>query len=98
HKYTPTGGRITIGVSADANWVRVTVTDSGIGMSVDEQRQLFSNFFRAKNRAASEAGGTGLGLAITKSLVELHGGTITVDSTPGAGSSFAIELPAQAAT
>ena len=97
HKYTPAGGRITIGVSADNGWVRVAVTDSGIGMSADEQRQLFTNFFRAKNRTANEVGGTGLGLAITKSLVELHGGTIAVSSAPGAGSCFAIELPAEAA-
>jgi len=66
-------------------------------MSEEEQQQLFSNFFRAKNRMANEVGGTGLGLAITKSLIELHGGTITVRSTPGAGSCFAIELPVQAA-
>jgi len=97
HKYTPAGGRITLGASDGNGRVRVTVTDSGIGMSEEEQQQLFSNFFRAKNRMANEVGGTGLGLAITKSLIELHGGTITVRSTPGAGSCFAIELPVQAA-
>lgn len=97
HKYTPHGGRITIAATVADDRVRVTVTDSGIGMSVAEQEQLFTSFFRAKNRTTSEVGGTGLGLAITKSLVELHGGAISVTSAPDTGSCFTVDLPVHGA-
>jgi PAS domain S-box-containing protein len=95
HKYTPAGGQLAMRVHAGRDdTVQVEVRDSGIGLSIDEQEQLFTKFFRAKNRATQEAGGTGLGLAITRSLVELQGGRISVSSTPGQGSAFCFTLPA----
>ena len=94
HKYTPSGGSISISAQAIDRGVRVAVQDTGIGLSIDEQAQLFGRFFRAHNRATQEAGGTGLGLAITRSLVELHGGAIDVRSAPGAGAIFSFTLPA----
>jgi signal transduction histidine kinase len=94
HKYTPPGGRITVAVRGEDGRVRVEVQDTGIGLSSDDQAQLFAKFFRAKNPATRQVGGTGLGLAITRSLVEMHGGEITVSSAPGQGSTFGFTLSA----
>ncbi len=93
HKYTPRSGGISISAGLEGDQVRVQVCDSGIGMSADEQAQLFTKFFRADHQTVQEAPGTGLGLAITRSLVEAHGGAICVDSAPGRGSTFTFTLP-----
>jgi signal transduction histidine kinase len=103
HKYTPAGGAICIsaGLAAGAmagsagtpGFVRIEVADSGIGLTSDEQRQVFERFFRAKNRTVHETSGAGLGLAITRQLVVLHGGEIHVTSAPGQGSTFGFTLP-----
>lgn len=93
HKYTPPAGTITITARPSDTWARVDVTDTGIGLSQKEIAQLFSKFFRASNRVVQNIPGTGLGLAITRSLVELHGGHIWVESTPGQGSTFSFTLP-----
>ncbi len=93
HKYTPAGGHIAVRAHAGMQQIQVQVSDTGIGLSPEEQAQLFTRFFRAHNRATQEAGGTGLGLAITRSLVEMHGGQITVESAPGQGSTFSFTLP-----
>ena len=93
HKYTPAGGRIAISVRAGERDVIVDFTDSGIGMSEDELGKLFTRFFRARNRTTQEAGGTGLGLSITRSLVDLHHGSIAVSSVPGEGSTFTVTIP-----
>jgi PAS domain S-box-containing protein len=92
-KYTPSGGGITIAARGGAGCVRVAVQDTGIGLTPDEQAELFTPFFRARHDATQEAGGTGLGLAITRALVELHGGAITATSVPGQGSTFSFTLP-----
>jgi signal transduction histidine kinase len=92
-KYTPSGGRITITAREDAGCVRVAVQDTGVGLTPDEQAQLFTPFFRAQHDPTQRVGGTGLGLAITRALVELHGGAITVTSAPGQGSTFSVTLP-----
>lgn len=96
HKYTPAGGRIAVSVAHEGACLRVGVQDSGIGLSPQEVSQLFTKFFRARNRATQEVGGTGLGLVITRSLVELHGGEIAVASAPGSGSTFTFTVPALA--
>ena len=67
--------------------------DTGIGLSEAEQQQLFTKFFRAQHPLVRKAGGTGLGLVIVRALVELHGGRITVVSTPEQGTSFHVTLP-----
>ena len=72
--------------------MRVSVQDTGVGLSPDDQARLFTKFFRAQNRVTQGVSGTGLGLAITKALVELHGGEITVTSALGQGSTFSIVL------
>ena len=94
HKYTPQGGSITVATRAERAGVCIAVQDSGIGLSSEEQQQLFTKFFRAQHPLVREAGGSGLGLAIARALVELHGGTITVVSAPGQGSTFNVTLPA----
>jgi len=96
HKYTPSGGVITVVARPDDAMVRIEVHDTGIGMTAEELAQLFTRFFRAKNRVTQEAGGTGLGLAITRSLVQLHGGRIDIASVTGQGSTFTVSLPALA--
>ncbi len=93
YKYTPKGGTITISAVSERSMVRVDVRDTGIGLSAEEQAQLFTKFFRARNQTTEEVGGTGLGLAITRSLVEMHGGKIIVFSAPGQGSTFSFTLP-----
>lgn len=93
HKYTPEGGRITLTLREQDGQAVVDVTDTGVGMTTQEQAQVFTRFFRAKNRATQEAGGTGLGLVITRQLVEMHGGTINLASEPGVGTTFTVTLP-----
>jgi CheY-like chemotaxis protein/two-component sensor histidine kinase len=92
-KYTPAGGSITVAARNLGERVRVDVQDTGIGLAPEDQAQLFTKFFRAKDRVTQEVGGTGLGLSITRSLVEMHGGEISVKSAPGKGSTFSFTLP-----
>jgi len=92
-KYTPVGGIIRISVQPENGRVRVDVQDTGIGISPEDQARLFSRFFRAENDATRAVRGTGLGLMITRSLVVMHGGDITVTSSPGKGSTFSFTLP-----
>jgi two-component system phosphate regulon sensor histidine kinase PhoR len=73
--------------------VQVDVVDPGIGMTQEDQAKLFARFFRASTARAHHIAGTGLGLAITRSLVELHGGRIWVESAKGQGSVFSFTLP-----
>jgi signal transduction histidine kinase/DNA-binding response OmpR family regulator len=93
HLYTPEGGTIQVGVEPDRAWVQMTVADSGVGMTKEETERIFDRFYRAGNRSGSNPG-TGLGLSIVKSLVDLHGGQISVDSEPGRGTTFRVRLPA----
>lgn len=93
HKYTPDEGHIDLSVEVAESVARVNVTDSGIGLSIEEQAQLFTRFYRARNAITEVGGGTGLGLVITRSLVEMQGGEIQVKSEPGQGSTFSFTLP-----
>ena len=93
NKYTPEGGRITVTARRAGAFACVEIRDTGIGLSAEQQAQLFTPFFRAQRRGKDHAGGTGLGLVITRSLVELHGGKITVSSPPDQGSTFSFTLP-----
>jgi two-component system phosphate regulon sensor histidine kinase PhoR len=72
---------------------RITVTDTGDGISPEHIKRIFERFYRVDRARSRELGGTGLGLAIVKHLVRMHGGEVSVDSKLGAGSTFAIELP-----
>ncbi|MDP2183593.1 MAG: response regulator [Actinomycetota bacterium] len=92
-KYSPGGGAATIGVGRDGDLVVISVSDSGIGISEEDQAQLFTKFFRVDSTLTREIGGTGLGLSICKTVVELMGGSIWVESVAGEGSTFSFSLP-----
>jgi signal transduction histidine kinase len=96
-KYTPSG-EVGIHARVARNGVEVIVHDTGIGMSKDEQAQLFTKFFRARNPVVTDSGGTGLGLVIARAIVEKHKGTIEAASVVGAGTRFRVVLPALPAT
>jgi len=97
HKYTPDGGHITVCAQqweAEGNhFVMCAVSDTGIGISAEDQARLFTKYFRSDDPAVRRESGTGLGLVITKSLVELQGGEIWVESEVGKGSTFAFTIP-----
>jgi CheY-like chemotaxis protein/anti-sigma regulatory factor (Ser/Thr protein kinase) len=93
HLYTPEGGWIKIAVEPDRAWVQIVVTDSGVGMTPEQAEHVFERFYRARVGGQTTPG-TGLGLSIVKSLIDLHGGQVEVDSTPGQGSTFRVRLPA----
>lgn len=91
-KYTP-AGEVGVGAAVVDGHVEVVVHDTGIGMSTEEQEQLFKKFFRSQEAVVREAGGTGLGLAIVKEMVAGHGGRIQVESRKGAGTRVQVSLP-----
>lgn len=93
-KYTPPGGSVTVSAVAPAcgQGLTVHVTDDGPGMTQYEASQVFTPFYRAPSARASATAGAGLGLALSQSIIEAHGGTITVRSVPGNGSRFTFTL------
>jgi PAS domain S-box-containing protein len=90
-KFTPPGGRVGLTISMVGEEAIVVITDSGMGMSSEDQQRLFTRFFRTKDAAKIQ--GTGLGLTITKAIVDAHHGSISVESEVGAGSSFTFTVP-----
>ncbi len=92
-KFTPEGGRITVASAVEGGSVVITVEDTGIGIRREDHVSIFDKFHQVGNTTKGVREGTGLGLAITKRLVEMHGGTIAVDSEPGRGSRFTVMLP-----
>ena len=92
-KFTPEGGRVTLSARREGDWVLIDVTDTGIGIPLDDQSKIFDRFFRSSSAAHMAIPGTGLGLAITKMIIEGHGGTISVASSPGEGTTITVALP-----
>jgi signal transduction histidine kinase len=97
YKYTPDGGSIFVHAEPvdgpEGDFVRCIVRDTGVGISEEDQERLFTKYFRAEDPAVRNQPGTGLGLVITKSLVELQGGQIWVESELGKGSEFTFTMP-----
>lgn len=92
-KFTPEGGRVWIEAGREGNALQISVCDTGIGIPEKEQPSIFEKFYQVGDSTGGIREGTGLGLPITKHLIELHGGTISVASQPGKGSSFRMVLP-----
>jgi two-component system cell cycle sensor histidine kinase PleC len=96
-KFTPEGGAVAVTVAPrDAETVRVSVADTGIGIAAEDLQRLARPFEQVEGQHSKSTQGTGLGLALTKSLVELHGGRLTIDSEPGRGTVVWFDLPMRA--
>lgn len=93
-KYNREGGRIDLSLERRDGWVQVAVRDTGVGIPPEHLPYLFRRFYRVDRARSRETGGAGLGLALCKSFVEAHEGRIRVESTPGQGTCFTVELPA----
>jgi two-component system phosphate regulon sensor histidine kinase PhoR len=87
-KYTPKEGSVTISAIDSGSMVKVEVKDSGIGIPAKDLPRIFERFYRVDEARSRDLGGTGLGLSIVKHIVQLHGGTVAVESIPGKGSTF----------
>lgn len=96
-KYSPDGGTVHVSASTDQGRVLLHVEDDGMGMTAADAERVFTRFFRSPAVREGSIPGAGLGLAITKEIVERHGGSISCRSRPGCGSTFTVELPAEAA-
>jgi signal transduction histidine kinase len=93
-KFTPDGGRIDVSAIRAGDYVQVAVRDTGIGIAAEDQAAVFEAFRQVGQDYTKKQEGTGLGLALTRRFVELHGGTIRVDSAPGNGSTFTFTIAA----
>jgi heavy metal sensor kinase len=94
-KYTPEGGRITVGLHRKDGCAVASVTDTGIGIAPEDLPHIFDRFWRADKARSREGGGAGLGLSIAKWIVDTHGGSIVVESETGKGSTFSILIALQ---
>jgi signal transduction histidine kinase len=93
NKYTPDGGQIVVRVVREPGFTAVSVQDTGIGISEENQKKLFTQFFRAEDYAVREQPGWGLGLSIVRKMVEAQGGQIRFESELGQGSTFTFTIP-----
>lgn len=98
-KFTPEHGAVTVGVEqkveVDGTWLYIEVKDTGIGIAPDKQERIFERFFQNDLPKSMVNQGSGIGLSITKEFTKIHGGSISVESEPGKGSSFMVKLPLQ---
>lgn len=91
--FSPANSRITVGAKLKDGVVEITVSDQGIGISLEDQSRIFERFYRVDPARSRTTGGTGLGLAIVKHVCENHGGEVSVWSVPGQGSTFTMKFP-----
>jgi signal transduction histidine kinase len=94
-KFTPEGGSVKVLATLEGTSLQVAVKDTGVGIAPEDQQAIFEEFRQVGRDYTRKAEGTGLGLALTKRFVELHGGTVRVESAVGIGSTFTITLPVQ---
>lgn len=94
-KFTPTGGNITVKLLGKNETVEISVIDNGIGIDEKYLDEIFSRFGQVDKSLSRNAEGSGLGLHLVKSIVEMHGGKVSVESRAGNGSAFKVELPAK---
>jgi two-component system phosphate regulon sensor histidine kinase PhoR len=91
--YNKRGGQIRVVADLQGNTLKLSVADTGYGIPSEELPRIFERFYRVDKSRTRDSGGTGLGLSIVKHAVESQGGTISVTSRPGSGSTFTIRLP-----
>lgn len=91
-KYTPRGGTVCVHTAVEDHHLELAVTDTGIGMSDQEQTNLFTDYYRTETARNSDIPGHGIGLSLTRRIVVAHGGQISVSSRPGEGSTFTIRF------
>ena len=94
-RYTPRGGHIDLNARRENGVLQVQVADTGAGIAAADLPKIFDRFYRADRARTTSAGNAGLGLAIVKSIISLHGGTVAVDSSPGAGTVMNLQFPAE---
>jgi two-component system phosphate regulon sensor histidine kinase PhoR len=94
-KFTPAGGKISVHLCRQAGKVEFKIADTGIGISEEDQARVFERFYKADKARQCSKGGSGLGLAIVKKIVEMHQGTIELESKSDAGATFTVSLPAE---
>jgi hypothetical protein len=94
-RHTPQGGRVTVSAAPNGERVRLSVADSGSGMTPEEAARVCDRFYRGDHGRSTASGQAGLGLAIVKGILELHGTTISIDTRPGQGATFRFDLPGQ---
>jgi signal transduction histidine kinase len=92
-KYTPAGGEVRIVVRIEGDTLVVAVSDTGIGVAPEDQERIFHSFQQVASDEEVRREGSGLGLALSRRLVERHGGTLVVASTPGRGATFVARFP-----
>lgn len=92
-KFSKDGGVITVSITQDNKNVTVTISDTGIGISPEDQKRIFERFFKADRSHSRKYEGSGMGLAIVKQIVSLHQGDIRLESEPGRGTTFIVTLP-----
>jgi signal transduction histidine kinase len=92
-KYTPGEKRIALRATCRDGHVVFAVEDNGIGIAARDRKKIFRRFYQVDRRLARESGGCGLGLSIVDFIVRAHGGTVEVESQPGAGSKFSVVMP-----
>jgi len=92
-KFTPEAGQIVVTLTQEGDFCRVDIRDTGIGIDAESQMHIFERFYKADKSRDRALGGNGLGLSLVKKIVELHGGRVTVESTPGQGTVFRVFLP-----
>jgi PAS domain S-box-containing protein len=98
-KFTPAGGGVTVSLARSGDeWVKVSIADTGPGITSEEASRIFDKFYQVNNPEQRKARGTGLGLSIAKALVEMHGGKIWLENQAGEGSIFCFTLPARQPT
>ena len=92
-KFTPRGGVVRVSVEPTADGARIDVVDTGVGIDPSELPHIFDRFYRGSRANEARGSGSGLGLAIVRSIVDIHGGSVSVESGPGSGSRFTVRLP-----
>jgi signal transduction histidine kinase len=92
-KFTPRGGTVRVSVEPTSDGARIDVVDTGVGIDPTELPHIFERFYRGSRANEARGSGSGLGLAIVRSIVDIHGGSVSVESGPGSGSRFTVHLP-----